>query len=243
VTAATETGLEALRAEIAESAAGLKRDALAKSEFLADMSHELRTPLNAIIGFSEVLSDETFGPLNEQQKKYVLNVLSSGRRLLLLINQVVEKSKIEAGRVKLALSKLPTKGLVRELSSLAADAVAKKRLQMRLEIAEDLPDIEGDEFKFREIIGLMLSNAVKFTPEGGAFGMRAKKAGAAVEIEVWDSGIGIEPENLDTSLGLQFSRSLVELHGGTLRVLSAGLNQGTTVTCSFPVLGPAGTRA
>jgi len=185
-----EIGLEKAHEELKELAAELKRTARVKSEFLANMSHELRTPLNSINGFSEVLYDETFGPLNEKQKRYVNNVLISGKHLLLIINQILDMAKVEAGKMKLTLSNLPMKSLLNDISMLVADMVSKKKIEMMLEIAEDLPNIEADELKVKEIIYNLLSNAVKFTPEGGKIGMRAKKAGSEIEVVVWDTGIG-----------------------------------------------------
>ena len=250
-----ENGLEKAHEELKELAAELKRTARVKSEFLANMSHELRTPLNSINGFSEVLYDETFGPLNEKQKKYVNNVLTSGKHLLLLINQILDMAKVEAGKMKLALSSLPMKSLLNEISLLVADMVSKKKIEMLLEIAEDLPNIEADELKVKEIIYNLLSNAVKFTPEGGKIGMRAKKADSEIEIVVWDTGVGIAPENMGkifegffrvdtpysrvtegTGLGLPLSKKLVELHGGKLSVESEGLNKGTSVRFTLPII-------
>src|SRR3990172_7000578 len=247
-----ENGLEKAHEELKKLAAELKRTARVKSEFLANMSHELRTPLNSINGFSEVLYDETFGPLNEKQKKYVNNVLTSGKHLLLLINQILDMAKVEAGKMKLAVSSLPMKSLLNEISLLVADMVSKKKLRMLLEIAEDLPNIEADELKVKEIIYNLLSNAVKFTPEDGKLGMRAKKADSEIEIVVWDTGIGIAPENMEkifegffrvdtpysrvtegTGLGLPLSTKMVELHGGKLSVESKGLNRGTSVRFTF----------
>ena len=233
----------------------LKRTTRAKSEFLANMSHELRTPLNSINGFSEVLYDETFGPLNEKQRQYVNNVLNSGKHLLLLINQILDMAKVESGKMKLALSSLPMKSLLNELSMLVADMVSKKKIEMLLEIAEDLPNIEGDELKVKEILYNLLSNAVKFTPEGGKIGMRAKKVDSIIEIEVWDTGAGIASENMGkifegffrvdtpysritegTGLGLPLSKKLVELHGGKFAVISEGLNKGTQVRFTLPFI-------
>jgi len=250
-----ENGLEKAHEELKELAAELKRTARVKSEFLANMSHELRTPLNSINGFSEVLYDETFGPLNEKQKKYVNNVLTSGKHLLLLINQILDMAKVEAGKMKLALSGLPMKSLLNEISLLVEDMVSKKKIEMLLEIAEDLPNIEADELKVKEIIYNLLSNAVKFTPEGGKFGLRAKKADSKIEIVVWDTGVGIAPENMEkifegffrvdtpysrvtegTGLGLPLSKKLVELHGGKLSVESEGLNKGTSVRFTLPIV-------
>ena len=250
-----ETGLEKAHEELKELAVELKRAARVKSEFLANMSHELRTPLNSINGFSEVLYDETFGPLNEKQKKYVNNVLTSGKHLLLLINQILDMAKVEAGKMKLGLSHLPMKSLLNEISMLVADMVSKKKLHMVLEIDQDLPAIEADELKVKEIIYNLLSNAVKFTPEGGQIGMRAKKVNSAIEVVVWDTGVGIASENMGkifegffrvdtpysrltegTGLGLPLSKKLVELHGGTLLAESKGLNQGTLVRFTLPII-------
>jgi len=250
-----EAGLEKAHEELQELAAELKRTTRAKSEFLANMSHELRTPLNSINGFSEILYDETFGPLNEKQKKYVDYVLTSGKHLLLLINQILDMSKVEAGKMKLALSRLPMKSLLNEISLLVADMVSKKKLQMLLEIAEDLPDIEGDELKVKEILYNLLSNAVKFTLEGGEIGMQAKRVDSNIEIVVWDTGVGIAIENMGkifegffrvdtpysrvtegTGLGLPLSKKLVELHGGKFSVESEGLNKGTLVRFTLPII-------
>src|SRR4030043_1368002 len=124
--------------ELKELATELKRAARAKSEFLANMSHELRTPLNSINGFSEILYDETFGPLNEKQKIYVSNVLSSGKHLLLLINQILDMAKVEAGKMKLALSSFPMKRILEKISMLVADMASKKKIDMSIDIAGDL---------------------------------------------------------------------------------------------------------
>jgi two-component system, cell cycle sensor histidine kinase PleC len=250
-----ENGLEKAHEELEELASELKRTTRAKSEFLANMSHELRTPLNSINGFSEVLYDETFGPLNEKQKSYINNVLTSGKHLLLLINQILDMAKVESGKMNLSLSTLPMKSLLSEISLLVADMVNKKKLQMFLEIAEDLSTIEADELKVKEIIYNLLSNSVKFTNEGGKIGMRAKKADSEIEIVVWDTGVGIAPENIGkifegffrvdtpfsritegTGLGLPLSRKLVELHGGKLSVESEGLNKGTSVRFTLPII-------
>jgi two-component system CheB/CheR fusion protein len=250
-----EKGLEKNHEELEKLAVELKRTTRAKSEFLANMSHELRTPLNSINGFSEILSDETFGPLNEKQKKYVNNILTSGKHLLLLINQILDMAKVESGKMKLALSSLPMKSLLNEISLLVEDMVSKKKIEMLLEIAEDLPDIEGDELKVKEIIYNLLSNAVKFTPEGGKIGMRAKKVDSKIEIEIWDTGVGIAPENINkifegffrvdtpysrltegTGLGLPLSKKLVEFHGGDFSVESGGLNKGTGVKFTLPIV-------
>jgi two-component system CheB/CheR fusion protein len=250
-----ETGLEKAHEDLKALAAELKRTARVKSEFLANMSHELRTPLNSINGFSEVLFDETFGPLNVKQKQYVNNVLTSGKHLLLLINQILDMAKVEAGKMKLTLSAIPMKTLLNEISMLVADMVSKKKIEMLLEIAPDLPDIEADELKVKEIIYNLVSNAVKFTSEGGKIGMRAKKIGSEIEVVVWDTGVGIAAENMGkifegffrvdtpysrvtegTGLGLPLSKKLVELHGGNFAVESEGLGKGTLVRFTLPII-------
>ena len=155
----------------------------------------------------------------------------------------------------LTLSSLSLKSLLTEISMLVADMVSKKKIEMVLEITEDLPNIEADELKVKEIIYNLLSNAVKFTPEGGKIVMRAKKADSEIEIVIWDTGIGIAPENMEkifegffrvdtpfsritegTGLGLPLSRNLVELHSGKLFVESEGLNKGTSVRFTLPII-------
>jgi two-component system CheB/CheR fusion protein len=254
-----ETTLKKSYEDLKELTIELKRANQAKSEFLANMSHELRTPLNSIIGFSEVLYDETFGPVNEKQKKYVNNVLTSGKHLLLLINQILDMAKVEAGKMKLTVSDLSIKSLLNDIVMLVGDMVSKKKLEISLKIDADLPYIEADELKVKEIIYNLLSNAVKFTPEGGKLGLRAKRIDAEMEIVIWDTGIGIAPENMEkifegffrvdtpfsrvtegTGLGLPLSRKLVELHGGKLSVESPGLNKGTLIRFTLPIVSPKG---
>jgi two-component system, cell cycle sensor histidine kinase PleC len=250
-----ENGLERAHQELEQLAAELKRTARAKSEFLANMSHELRTPLNSINGFSEVLFDETFGPLNEKQKVYVNNVLSSGRHLLALINQILDMAKVEAGKMKLSRSCLPTRSILADIAALVSEMAGKKNVAMTVEIDDDLPDIEADEIKVKEIMYNLLSNAVKFTPEGGALGVRARKTTSEIEVVVWDTGVGIAPENMErifegffrvdtpysrltegTGLGLPLARKMVELHGGMLSVRSKGLGFGTSVRFTLPLV-------
>ena len=240
--------------ELEQLAAELKRTARVKSEFLANMSHELRTPLNSINGFSEVLSDETFGPLNQKQRVYVSNVLSSGRHLLSLINQILDMATVEAGKMRLTWSRLPTRSILNEIAVLVSDMAVKKSLAMTIEIDQDLPDIEADEIKVREILYNLLSNAVKFTAEGGSLGIRARRVAGHIEVVVWDKGVGIAPENMErifegffrvdtpysrliegTGLGLPLARKMVELHGGTLTVESEGLGSGTSVRFTLPL--------
>jgi len=252
-----QNGLEIAHEVLKGLAAELKRTTQAKSDFLANMSHELRTPLNSINGFSEILFEETFGPLNERQKKYVSNVLVSGNHLLLLINQILDMAKVETGKMRLAISVLPLKKLLNEIALLVSDMVSKKNILMEIDIAEDLPDIEADELKVKEIIYNLLSNAMKFTPEGGKLGIRAKALCSDVEVVVWDNGIGVAIENREnvfkeffrvdtpfsrltegTGLGLPLSKKLVELHFGKLSLESEGLDKGTSVRFTLPIQSP-----
>ena len=257
-----EKALEKAHEDLQALSIELKRAALAKSEFLANMSHELRTPLNSIIGFSEVLYDETFGQLNPKQKSYVNNVLTSGKHLLLLINQILDMAKVESGKMHLELSCVSTKSLLYEISMLVEDIVSKKQICMNLEIAENLPDIEADELKVKEILYNILSNAVKFTPEGGRIDLIARRSDQNIEILIQDTGIGIASENMDkvfegffrvdapysritegTGLGLPLSKKMVELHGGELSIHSAGLNHGTTVRFTLPIHSGGGGKS
>ena len=211
------------------------------------------------MGFAEVLYDKTLGALDVKEIKYGNNVSTSGKHLLLLINQILNMAKVESGKMHLSLTCIPTKALLNEILLLVTDMLSKKNLQMSLEIDEDLPDIQADELKVKEIIYNLISNAAKFTPENGKIYMNARKADSQIEIIVRDTGIGIAPENMKkifegffrvdtpysrltegTGLGLPLSRRLVELHGGELSVKSEGLNKGTTVRFTLPIISKEG---
>ncbi|WP_137227219.1 HAMP domain-containing sensor histidine kinase [Shewanella sp. MEBiC00475] len=233
----------------------LESAAKVKSEFLANMSHELRTPLNSINGFSEVLYDETFGSLNEKQKQYVKNILVSGNHLLLLINEILDMAKIEAGKMTLTLCDLPIREVLYEITGLIEDVIKKKDLHMHLEINEDLPNISADSLKIKQVLYNLLSNVVKFTPEGGKIGVKTKHSENEIEIVIWDTGIGIAAKNMDklfegffrietpysrltegTGLGLPIAKSLVKLHGGEFKIESEGVDKGTSVTITLPII-------
>ncbi len=236
-----------------------------KSAFLANMSHELRTPLNSIIGFSEVLEDGTFGPLTERQRLYVQNILSSGEHLLSLITDILDLSKIEAGKMELRLSRFPLgEGLAEAVEVIRGQAMGKS-ITLTLEADATLPILTADPGKFRQICLNLLSNAVKFTPDGGRVSVAARAASLegprgpipAVEIAVADTGIGIEAADQErvfrefeqvegsyarkyagTGLGLALTRKLVELHGGAIRVESAGAGRGSTFRMRLPLRPP-----
>jgi two-component system cell cycle sensor histidine kinase PleC len=229
----------------------------AKSEFLANMSHELRTPLNAINGFSEMMVAQMFGPLGDARyASYAQDILSSGQHLLALINDVLDMSKIEAGKMNLRFEPV-------RLDELAEDAV--RLIKNRAETAglgvvietPNLPDVEGDYRALKQVLLNLLSNAVKFTPRGGRITLKAESRhdsmGDRVKISVRDTGIGIAPHDLarlarpfeqiesqqsktqqGTGLGLALSKSLIEMHGGMLEIESQpGI--GTTVSFLLPI--------
>jgi PAS domain S-box-containing protein len=229
----------------------------AKSEFLANMSHEFRTPLNAIIGFSEILEDQSFGPLNDRQMHYMRHVLSSGRHLLRLVSDILDLAKVESGKMEIFLSTVHVPLLMRDSLELFRDEARKQTLSLILDISRDFEDcsIQADEVKLRQVLFNLLSNAVKFTPAGGKIVMSASADDDEVRISVSDTGIGLVPEDHErifsafvqvdstysrfqsgTGLGLALTRRLVQLHAGTIWVESPGRNMGSTFTFTIPRL-------
>jgi len=221
----------------------------AKSEFLANMSHELRTPLNSIIGFAEILHDQTFGPLNDKQKEYINYVLSSGKYLLSLINDILDLGKVESGKMELKPSVFSLKNLLEGSLVLVKERAFRGGIELSLDIADGIDRMNADERKVKEIVYNLLSNAVKFTPRGGRAGIRARKLDSIIEIQVWDTGIGIESKDrgkifsgffqLDDKyegfgLGLMIAKKLVELHGGRIWVESGGKGKGSTFKLTLP---------
>ena len=219
-----------------------------KSEFLANMSHELRTPLNAIIGFSEALRERMFGELNEKQLEYLNDIHASGRHLLSLINDILDLSKIEAGRMELDVQSFAAPAALEGAMSLVREGAQRKRIALTLEVDPALGEMRADERKFKQILLNLLSNAVKFTPEGGRIAVGARVNGTGLEFAVSDNGIGISPEDQQavfeefrqvgpraegTGLGLALTRKFVELHGGTIGVQSER-GQGATFTFTLP---------
>ena len=162
-----------------------------KSEFLANMSHELRTPLNAIIGFSEVLQERLFGELNEKQAEYTDDILTSGRHLLSLINEILDLSKVEAGRMELEVAAFDLPLAIDNARTFVRERATRHGITLDVKVDDRLGDYVGDERKIKQILLNLLSNAVKFTPEGGRIGINARPINGAVEISVTDTGIGI----------------------------------------------------
>jgi signal transduction histidine kinase len=223
-----------------------------KSEFLASMSHELRTPLNAIIGFSEVLSEQMFGEVNDKQLEYLHDIHSSGHHLLGLINDILDLSKIEAGRMELDLTRFHLPLLLDNAATLVRERAARHGLALVLDVEESLAEWVADERKIKQVVINLLSNAVKFTPSGGSVALRARHVAAGVEIAVVDTGIGIAPDQQalvfeefrqaggdvlrkaeGTGLGLALVKRFVELHGGMV-TLDSEPGRGSTFRFTLP---------
>jgi len=240
--------------EIADKSAQLEAASRHKSEFLANMSHELRTPLNAIIGFSEVLTERMFGELNEKQDEYLRDIYASGQHLLSLINDILDLSKIEAGRMELEATDFDLPSAIDNALTLVRERATRRGIALRRTIDERLGTIRGDERKVKQVLLNLLSNALKFTPEGGRIDVSARVQDGAAEIAVADTGVGIAPEDQEavfeefrqvgtadkkvegTGLGLALSRKFIELHGGRIRVQSQ-VGHGSTFTFTLPVRG------
>ena len=224
-----------------------------KSEFLANMSHELRTPLNAVIGFSEVLIERMFGDVNPKQEEYLNDILSSGKHLLSLINDILDLSKIEAGRMELEAQPFDLPSALDNALTLIRERAARHSIGLEVHVDPAIGEVVADERKVKQVLLNLLSNAVKFTPEGGKITMSAALNGDAVTVSVADTGIGIAAEDQEavfeefrqvgddyarkregTGLGLALARRLVELHGGTLS-LASELGKGSTFTFTIPV--------
>jgi signal transduction histidine kinase len=246
------TELETRNREIEDKSRQLEVASQHKSEFLANMSHELRTPLNAVIGFSEVLTDRMFGELNEKQDEYLKDIHASGQHLLSLINDILDLSKIEAGRMELELADFHLPQAIDNALVLVRERALRRSITLEQSIDPRLGEIRGDERKVKQVLLNLLSNAIKFTPEGGRIGVRARPADGIVEVTVADTGVGIAPEDQEaifeefrqvgaaekkaegTGLGLALARKFIELHGGRIGVVSQ-VGVGSTFTFTLPV--------
>ncbi|PYM89567.1 MAG: hypothetical protein DME04_25945 [Candidatus Rokuibacteriota bacterium] len=242
--------------EIADKSRQLEVASQHKSEFLANMSHELRTPLNAIIGFSEVLSERMFGELNEKQAEYLKDIYASGNHLLSLINDILDLSKIEAGRMELELTHFDLPTAIENALTLVRERAGRRGIALHQAVSERLGQIQGDERKVKQVLLNLLSNALKFTPEGGRIDVRAGRVDGIAEISVADTGVGIAPEDQEavfeefrqvgtaerkadgTGLGLTLCRKFIELHGGRIWVTSQ-LGVGSTFTFTLPLTNAA----
>jgi len=228
----------------------------AKSSFLAAMSHELRTPLNAVIGFSELLEQEIFGSLNDKQRTYVGNVLVSGRHLLQLVNDVLDISKVEAGRMDLVYERTPIASIVDVVRGVIGGLALKRGIRLEVALPPGLPDVFIDPGRIKQVLYNLISNAIKFTPKGGVVRLTARADARSLTVSVSDTGIGIARADLPrlfrefeqlaqpngtrpegTGLGLALSRRLVELHGGRVEVESE-LGRGSTFSVHLPLRSP-----
>jgi two-component system cell cycle sensor histidine kinase PleC len=256
------TGLEASQEQLSELARKYEAEKVraetanrAKSEFLANMSHELRTPLNAINGFSEIMAAEMYGPLGDKRyRDYVTDILNSGQHLLALINDILDMSKIEAGKMSLRFEPVSLQEVAEDAARLVRNRAEAAGLDLTLEFPP-LPEVEADYRAVKQVLLNLLSNAIKFTPRGGRITILAEvgAGGERVRMGVRDTGIGIAPDDLarlakpfeqiehqhaktqqGTGLGLALSKSLVELHGGLIDLKSAP-GQGTTASFTLPV--------
>ena len=228
----------------------------AKSQFLANMSHELRTPLNAVIGFSDMLFGQNFGPLNEKQLKYASNISISGKHLLEVINEILDLSKIEAGKMELHIEEFYVFDVIDEVKKALVPFASNKNIDFVSEISKGLTTIKADKTKFKQILYNLIDNAIKFSPEEGCVALNAKLVGSNVQISVADTGIGIakeeqtklfqpfrqlirfeSKEQSGTGLGLSLVKRFVEMHGGSIWIESE-LNKGSTFTFTSPINGP-----
>lgn len=224
-----------------------------KSEFLANMSHELRTPLNAIIGFSEILNERMFGELNDKQAEYVRDIHESGEHLLSLINDILDLSKIEAGRMELDIGKFDAGLALENAVTLVRGKCLRHGITLNIELDPGLGKIIADERMFKQILLNLLSNAIKFTPEGGTVTVSASNRPQTIEITVSDTGIGISPEDQQTifeefrqagidssqasegtGLGLTLTKKFIEMHGGSISVESE-VGTGSTFAFDIPL--------
>jgi len=225
-----------------------------KSEFLSRMSHELRTPLNAIIGFSDVLLSGSYGTLNEKQRDYLQDVLTSGQHLLLLINDILDISKVEAGRMELELTTFSLREALQSGVTIVRERATLHGMTLSVTCDEGLDMIQGDARKIRQVIFNLLANAVKFTPDGGRVEVTARALDGEARVSVRDTGVGIAREEQThlfeefrqttsargregTGLGLSLAKRLVDLHGGRIWVDSA-LGKGSTFTFTLPMRQP-----
>ena len=242
--------------EIQEKSAQLEAANRHKSEFLANMSHELRTPLNAIIGFSEVMLTGMAGGMPEKQTEFIGDIRDSGKHLLALINDILDLSKIEAGRMELDIARFDVKEAMANAVTLVRGRAERHGIALEQAVQGDIGSYDGDERKFKQIVLNLLTNAVKFTPEGGTVTLDARRINGAYAFSVKDTGVGIAPQDQElifeefrqvgtdyerkaegTGLGLALTRRLVKLHGGDISVQSAP-GRGSTFTFTLPIPSP-----
>jgi signal transduction histidine kinase len=260
----TQEATQALRIQLGEALTRLRearekadrsdRANQAKSAFLAMMSHELRTPLSTIIGFAELIEQQAMGPIgNSKYRDYAVDIRESGQHLLGIINDILDLSKVEAGKETLQEQEISFDALIDGVRTLVEGRAQQAGVRLAFDCPEDLPDIRADKRRLTQILVNLLSNGIKFTPEGGTVTLRCwATEGSGAVLQAIDTGVGIAPENIPvalsvfgqvnnesdyqaqgTGLGLPLAKALAELHGGTLD-LQSELGKGTTVTLRLP---------
>jgi signal transduction histidine kinase/ActR/RegA family two-component response regulator len=260
-TFASQSALALLNAQLfttlQERSAELEVASRHKSEFLASMSHELRTPLNAVLGFSEVLLERMFGDINERQEEYLRDIHSSGKHLLELLNEILDLSKVEAGQMELEFTPLDVPAALEYAASMLRERATAHSVDLRVELGDGLGAVEADELRFKQVVLNLVSNAVKFTPDGGSVVIRAVEVDTDLQVTVTDTGVGIPIEDRErifesfqqggrgasreegTGLGLTLSRRIVELFGGRMWLLSE-VGAGSTFGFSIPTRRESG---
>jgi signal transduction histidine kinase/ActR/RegA family two-component response regulator len=258
-TFASQSALALLNAQLfralEERSAQLEVASRHKSEFLASMSHELRTPLNAVLGFSEVLLERMFGEINEKQEDYLRDIHGSGKHLLELLNEILDLSKVEAGQMELEFTHVDVAAVLEYAASMLRERAAAHSVVLRVEVGDEVGLVEVDELRFKQVVLNLVSNAVKFTPDGGSVVMRARQVGDELQVTVEDTGVGIPEADRErifesfqqggrgasreegTGLGLTLSRRIVELLGGRMW-LESEVGTGSTFGFAFPVRHP-----
>ena len=260
-TFASQSALALLNAqlfrELKEQSVELELASRHKSEFLASMSHELRTPLNAVLGFSEVLLERMFGEINERQEEYLRDIHGSGKHLLELLNEILDLSKVEAGRMELEYSSFELRSLLEDAASMLRERATTHGIGLTIEVADDVGPVYSDELRVKQVLLNLMTNAVKFTGDGGSVAVSAVRGDAEIDITVTDTGIGVPEADRErifesfqqggrgssreegTGLGLTLSRRIVELLGGRMW-LESEVGVGSTFGFSLPARDTAG---
>ncbi len=237
--------------ELKEQSLELELASRHKSEFLASMSHELRTPLNAVLGFSEILLERMFGDINERQAEYLRDIHGSGKHLLELLNEILDLSKVEAGRMELEYSSFELRSLLEDAASMLRERAAAHAIELSVEVTDEVGGVYSDELRIKQVVLNLLTNAVKFTDDHGSVVMRARRTTSEIEITVADTGVGVPETDRErifesfqqggrgssreegTGLGLTLSRRIVELLGGRMW-LETEVGIGSTFGFSLP---------
>jgi signal transduction histidine kinase len=252
-----EAALRAANDELNRRNEQVERASRMKTDFLAGMSHELRTPLNSIIGFSEILQDGKAGPVNEQQREFLGDVLDGARRLLQLISDLLDLSKIEAGKLAMRLDRVDLGGLLQRTAAQLRPLAARRSIRVELEHDPATDGVWADPDRLQQILQNFASNAFKFSGEGSTVRIRTRQQGAEYRLEVQDQGIGISAQDQErlfadfvqldagearehqgTGLGLALCRRIAEAHGGRVGVVSAP-GQGSLFFAQMPRKPPA----